>query len=158
MIDALKLRERLQYDPTTGLWIWLRSPRGGWEGRPAGTIDAKGYRVIKIDGQSYKASRLAFLYMTGEWPPEEMDHIDRKPWNDCWVNLRPATRTENNLNREKIGISGEQGVYTHTQNDRWVAQYKNIYIGSFKTIEEATAARDAFMAALDKSGKEEKAS
>lgn len=152
-IDALSLRERLQYDPITGYWVWLSSPRGGWNGRPAGTIDARGYRVIKIDGQSYKASRLAFLYMTGAWPPDEMDHIDRTPWNDVWTNLRPATRTENNINRVKIGASGEQGVYKHSQNDRWIAQHENIYLGSFKTIEEAVAARDAFIAA-----REEKAS
>lgn len=146
MISAQELRERLQYDPNTGHWIWLKTPRSGWVGRPAGTIDAKGYWVIKIDGKSYKASRLAYLYMTGEWPPEEMDHIDRKPWNDAWHNLRPATRAENNLNRVKIGESGRQGVYRHNQNNRWVAQHENIYIGSFETIEEAVAAREAFIA------------
>lgn len=148
MLDAIELRERLQYDPNTGRWVWLKTPRKGFEGKPAGSLDAKGYWVIKIDGQSYKSSRLAYLYMTGEWPPEEMDHIDRKPWNDCWVNLRPATRVENLLNRVMIGISGHQGVYRHSRNNRWVAQYDNIYIGSYKTTEEAVAARDAFVAAL----------
>src|ERR1039457_6646580 len=113
MITAIELRERLQYDPNTGCWIWLKTPRRGYDGRPAGTLDAKGYWVIKIDGQSYKASRLAYLYMTGEWPPEEMDHIDRTSWNDRWTNLRPATRTENNQNRIKIGESGVQGVHYH---------------------------------------------
>lgn len=149
MITAIELRIRLQYDPNTGDWIWLKSPRSGWEGRPAGSLDAKGYWIIKIDGQSYKSSRLAFLYMTGDWPPEEMDHIDRKPWNDCWINLRPATRLENVINRVKIGASGHQGVYRHTSNDRWIAQYDNIYIGSYITIEEAVAARNAFIAGLE---------
>lgn len=149
MITALELRERLQYDPNTGLWCWLNSRRGGWNGRPAGSIDAKGYRCIKINGQSYKCSRLAFLYMTGEWPPEEMDHIDRVPWNDCWVNLRPVTRTENNLNRVKIGVSGHQGIYRHAQNNRWVSQHENVYIGSYETIEEAIAAREAFIESLE---------
>lgn len=145
MITAIELRERLSYDPNTGDWIWLQSPRAGWVGRPAGALDAKGYWIIKIDGKSYKASRLAFLYMTGEWPPEEIDHINRKSWDDCWINLRPATRTENNLNREKIGMSGHKGVYRHNQNDRWVAQHENVYIGSYETIEEAVAAREAFL-------------
>lgn len=149
MITAIELRERLQYNPDTGRWVWLKSDRGGWVGKPAGTLDAKGYWVIKIDGQSYKASRLAFLYMTGEWPPEEMDHIDRTPWNDCWINLRPATRTENNQNRVKIGPSGQQGIYRHSTNDRWIAQHDNIYIGSYKTMDEAVAARDAFIAGLE---------
>lgn len=145
-ITALELRERLQYDPNTGRWIWLKTPRRGFEGKPAGSIDAKGYWCIKIDGKSYKASRLAFLYMTGEWPPEEMDHINRTTWDDCWTNLRPATRTENNQNRVKIGESGYQGVYRHNQNNRWVAQHENIYLGSYETIDEAVAARDAFIA------------
>lgn len=149
MINAVELRERLQYDPNTGDWIWLKSARHGWVGRPAGSLDAKGYWIIKIDGQSYKASRLAYLYMTGEWPPDEMDHIDRKSWNDCWDNLRPATRTENNINRVKIGPSGEQGIYRHGRNDRWCAQYHNVYIGSYVTFEEAVAARDAFIAGLE---------
>lgn len=146
MLTALELRERLQYDPNTGRWVWLKTPRAGFEGKPAGSIDAKGYWVIKIDGQTYKASRLAYLYMTGEWPLDEMDHVDRKPWNDCWSNLRPATRSENNINRVMIGVSGHQGVYRHSQNARWVAQFENIYIGSYKTIEEAVAAREAFIA------------
>lgn len=145
MIIAVELRERLQYDPNTGYWIWLRSPRNGWQGRPAGSLDAKGYWIIKIDGKSYKASRLAYLYMTGEWPADEMDHIDRKSWNDCWVNLRPATRTENNLNRVMPTSSGHTGVWKHTYNNSWVAQIENIYIGSFKTLDEAIAARDAFI-------------
>lgn len=149
MITAIELRERLQYDPNTGDWIWLKTPRGGWVGRPAGSLDAKGYWIIKIDGQSYKASRLAYLYMTGEWPPEEMDHIDRVSWNDCWINLRPATRTENNLNRIKLGASGIVGVRKHTHNNSWVVQHDNIYIGSYKTVEEAIIARDAFIAGLE---------
>lgn len=149
MITAIELRERLQYDPNTGYWVWLKTPRKGFEGSPAGSLDAKGYWCIKIDGKSYKSSRLAYLYMTGDWPPNEMDHIDRVSWNDCWINLRPATRTENNINRVKIGISGQQGIYRHNQNDRWVAQYDNIYIGSYITIEEAIAARNAFIAGLE---------
>src|SRR5258706_7371772 len=144
MITALELRERLQYDPNTGRWVWLKTPRKGYEGSPAGSLDAKGYWVIKTDGKSYKASRLAFLYMTGEWPPEEMDHIDRTPWNDCWINLRPATRTENTLNRDYTGASGHKGVHRHTNNNRWIASYKNVYIGSYILIEEAIAARDTF--------------
>ncbi len=145
MITALELRERLQYDPITGRWIWLWTPRKGFEGKPAGSIDAKGYWCIKIDGKSYKASRLAYLYMTGEWPPEEMDHINRTTWDDAWTNLRPATRTENNQNRVKIGESGHAGIYRHHTNPRWVAQHENIYLGSFETIEEAIAAREAFI-------------
>lgn len=145
MIDAIKLRERLQYDPTTGHWIWLRSPRAGYAGRPAGSLDAKGYWVIKIDGQSYKASRLAYLYMTGEWPEEEMDHVDTKPWNDVWTNLRPATRLENNQNRQmrNDNRSGAIGVFWNSQRNKWQVQVDKIHVGLYDSFEEAVAARDS---------------
>lgn len=144
-MDALKLRERLQYDPNTGLWVWLKSPRGGWVGRPAGSLDAKGYWIIKIDGQSYKSSRLAYLYMIGEWPTEEMDHIDGKSWNDCWVNLRPASRTENNQNRQmrQDNKSGVIGVFWNNARHKWQAQIGQTYLGLYESYDEAVAARDA---------------
>lgn len=150
MITALELRERLQYDPTTGRWIWLKSPRGGWAGRPAGSLDAKGYWIIKIDGKSYKASRLAHLYMTGEWPLNEMDHEDTKPWNDIWTNLRPATRLENVQNRQMRydNSSGAIGVYWHEENQKWVAKVDQVYLGSFDSFELAVAARDNAVARL----------
>lgn len=145
MITALELRERLQYDPNSGRWVWLKTPRKGFEGKPAGSLDVKGYWCIKIDGKSYKASRLAYLYMTGEWPEDEMDHIDGTPWNDCWVNLRPATRTENNSNRRMRdnNTSGAIGVFWNEANQKWIAQINKMYLGSYDSFEEAVAARDA---------------
>jgi hypothetical protein len=149
MITPEQLRLRLRYEPETGEWVWLSSPRNGQVGKPAGWIDAYGYRRIKIDGQTYIASRLAFLYMTGQWPQDEVDHVNRDQYDDRWENLREATRSENNLNRDYTGATGHKGIYKHSQNDRYVAQYDNIYIGSYKTIEEATAAREAFITAMN---------
>jgi hypothetical protein len=145
-ITALELRERLQYDPNTGRWVWLKTSRAGFVGKPAGSLDAKGYWVIKINGQSYKASRLAYLYMTGEWPEDEMDHINRTSWDDCWTNLRPATRTENNLNRDYTGVTGHKCIYYREQYNRWIVQIENIYVGSYVTLDKAITARDTFIA------------
>jgi hypothetical protein len=147
MITSEELRRKLVYEPETGEWTWIDSRRDGFNGRPAGWYDHYGYRRIKIDGRTHIASRLAFLYMTGQWPQDEVDHIDRDPGNDRWENLREADRSLNNLNRDYTGVSGQKGVYRHSQNDRWVAQWNNVYIGSYKTVEEAVAARDAFIAA-----------
>lgn len=145
MITALELRERLQYNPNTGRWVWLKTPRAGYVGRPAGSLDAKGYWCIKIDGQSYKASRLAYLYMTGEWPTEEMDHIDGTSWNDMWHNLRPATRSENNSNRRvrDDNTSGAIGVFWNKDRNKWCAQIGRVYLGLYDTFEEAVAVRDS---------------
>lgn len=145
MIDAEHLRERLSYDPITGEWIWISSPRRGYEGKPAGSFDVYGYLCIKIDGQSYKASRLAYLYMTGEWPEEEMDHIDRDPGNDKWVNLKPASRFENTSNRRmrSDNTSGVIGVFWNAQRSKWQVQVDKVHIGLFDDLQEATIARDA---------------
>ena len=146
MLIQERLKQILEYEPETGEWFWLDCQRNGYSGKPAGWIDAYGYRRVKIDGKTYICSRLAFLYMTGEFPADEVDHIDRDPTNDCWRNLREANRSENMLNRDYTGASGHKGVYKHSQNNRWVAQHDNVYIGSYKTIEEAVAAREAFIA------------
>lgn len=147
MMSADELRERLCYEPDTGEWVWLKSPRSGYAGKPAGWIDAYGYKRIKIDGQTHIASRLAFLYMTGQWPKDEVDHIDRDPGNDCWSNLREATRLENLQNRSMFSnnSTGHKGIYLHTSNARYVAQIDNIYIGSFESLQEAIDARDEFV-------------
>lgn len=55
-----------------------------------------------IHGYHYKASRLAWLYMTGEWPKYEMDHINHVKDDNRWVNLRDVTPAENCANRTGI--------------------------------------------------------
>lgn len=140
------LQHLLHYDPLTGIWTWV-NPRSTKirSGDIAGNIQPKGYRYIKIDGRSYIASRLAFFYMEGTWPENEVDHENRIASDDRWENLRHADRTLNTLNRVKLGASGFPGVRKHNSNDRWVASYKTTYIGSYKTVEEAVAARKAYM-------------
>jgi hypothetical protein len=91
------LREVLHYDPATGKWRWLKS-RGGNRGE-AGTLRKDGRHQIRLEGKCYLASRLAWLYMTGKWPTQQIDHIDRKPGNDKWTNLRSASPSENLKNR-----------------------------------------------------------
>ena len=143
-ITALQLRERLLYNPDTGEWTWLKSRRDGYAGKPAGWRDSYGYRRIKIDGQTYIASRLAFLYMTDEWPNEEMDHIDQDPTNDAWENLREATRSENNQNRSQRcdNITGSIGVIWNKAREKWQVHVNKIHFGLYDSFEEATAVRD----------------
>lgn len=140
------LQHLLHYDPLTGVWTWV-NPRSTKirSGDVAGTIQAKGYRYIKIDGRSYITARLAFFYIEGLWPEDEVDHVNRVSSDDRWENLRPADRTLNNLNRVKLGASRVPGVRKHNSNDRYVASYGKVYIGSYKTIEEAIAGRKEFM-------------
>ena len=88
-----QLKQVLHYDPDTGAFTWLRS--GLVAGRARG---GRGRVRITIDGQQYKAHRLAFLYMTGRWPVDQIDHINRDNSDNRWVNLREATSSQNRVN------------------------------------------------------------
>ena len=148
MLTQAELKEILNYDPDTGVWTWKvdRSIKVK-AGDRAGTITAKGYRRITIFRKECRSARLAHFYMTGQWPKNEMDHINREPADDRWENLREFTSTQNNRNRGsfKNNTSGHKGVCWMKQNNKWRAQiwvdnkFKNL--GLFNTIEEAVAVR-----------------
>ena len=143
-----KLEELVAYNLVTGIWT-RKVSRGRFKaGSRAGCINsATGYRVIKINGKQYRSSRLAHLYMTGEWPEKEMDHINRIKDDDRWENLRPATRTEQVINRgmQKNNTSGHKGVSWDKRKKKWKAQIKvdkkQIHLGLFDNLEEAVAVR-----------------
>lgn len=93
------------------------------------------------------ANRLAWLYMTGKWPKEIIDHRDLDKSNNIWDNLREATYTENNYNVPTISTntSGYKGVSVARHNpNKWRASIshnnKTVHIGTFDTKEEAYAA------------------
>jgi hypothetical protein len=146
-----RLREVLHYDPATGIFTWLvATSRRIKPGYIAGRVDSKGYAAIKIDHQTYRSHRLAFLYQTGSWPIAEIDHINGERANNAWCNLRQATRTQNVHNTcvrsdNKVGL---KGVTLHGPKTRYKAKYRAIitvagkqrHIGSFMTPEEAHAA------------------
>lgn len=139
-LSAEYLKELLQYFPETGEWIWLNPPvhNGNLKGKIAGHIRPDGYRIIRINGQKYYAHRLAFLYMEGELPAKEVDHIDRDPSNGRWANLRHATSSQNKFNREPLGI---RGVYA-TGNKWQVMVGRDNYLGLFDNFADAILARD----------------
>ena len=75
----------------------------------------------------------------------EVDHIDLNGLNCQKYNLRLATRSLQNLNRDHYGQHEYKGVYP-TKLGKWIAKlrcnYKNYYFGTFETIEEAAKAYD----------------
>jgi hypothetical protein len=142
-LTAERLREILDYYPQTGIWVWRVGRRAG---REAGCKLDSGYVLIRIDGRLYRANRLAWLYMTGEWPPEDIDHEDRNPANGSFFNLRPATRGENiaNAKRARNNTPGYKGVGWDHRVGKWRAKIvvdgRQIYLGWFDTVEAAAAA------------------
>lgn len=139
-----RLRELLTYDPATGLWRWRVNRYRVRAGNVAGTPDKDGYVHIKIDQQLHKGHRLAWFWMTGAWPDDEIDHRDLNKANNRWKNLRPGTKTQNMRNTRVRGAVPLKGVYFDRRRQHFVAQItfdeRHIYLGSFKTADEAHAA------------------
>jgi len=143
-LTAVQLRELLHYDPDTGDFIWLKPTSNRvYIGKKA-VYKSHGYPSIRIHGYLYHAHRLAWLYMTGEWPPEQIDHIDKSRDNNKWSNLRLASNSENSMNKplQSNNKSGYAGVDKF--GNRWRARIhkdnKEIHLGLFDEPEEAALA------------------
>jgi len=108
MLTLEIVRIVLYYDPETGKWKWLKN-RGGNRGK-AGTWRKDGRIQIRLYGKFYLSSRLAWFYMTGEWPTE-IDHIDRNRANDRWTNLREVSRSENLKNKPSRPLKRNRPVW-----------------------------------------------
>jgi hypothetical protein len=94
-LTAERLRELLDYDPKSGVWVWRISRKRMRIGSVAGSINGDGYRRLMVDGRRYQASRLAWLYVIGSWPIAEIDHKNLDKADDRFCNLRECTRLQN---------------------------------------------------------------
>lgn len=151
MLTEAALKEALTYDPVSGDFFWngrasLFGSNQGRETTPAGSVNTRGYRTIRIDRRYYKAHRLAVLYMTGEWPSEVVDHINRNPSDNRWANLRCCSQQENMLNSRAYLM---EGVHLRKDSGRWEAKAmlrgKRVQIGCFDTRQAAISARRFFL-------------
>jgi hypothetical protein len=145
------LKKALRYDPESGNFFWLHTTGRAAAGSVAGTIKPSGYRCIKIGKTNFYAHRLAWLYVHGVWPPDQIDHINCDRDDNRICNLRKATGTQNQGNRRPKGK--RKGITYHRHDKRWQAQIsingKYTYLGQYSTQEEAfrayeKAAREHF--------------
>ena len=140
MISQKHLKSILKYDPDTGLFTWLITDVWRLQGTIAGGPSG-GYVRIQVDDIRYGAHQLAFIWMTGECP-EYIDHRNNDRSDNRWLNLRPATRQQNNQNTKlrrdnKLGIKG----VVMTPNGKFCAQITcngKTKSKTFATIEEAS--------------------
>lgn len=136
------IRELLDYDPETGVMTWkerdgewFKSDRdckawnARWAGREAGSCRATranyGYarKELVILHTTYLYHRVIWLWMTGEWPKDHIDHINRDATDNRWRNLRLTDACGNNLNKSmyRNNSSGFSGVLWRKDRKRWEA-------------------------------------
>lgn len=153
IVSAERLREVLHYDADTGHFTWLVSHPRVRSGDSAGCINHDGYICIRIDGSSYMAHRLAWLYMTGEWPAGDIDHKYGIRNDNRWSELRVADHVKNGQNQRKAQKHNKCGLLgVYARYGRWRATIrvagKGKHLGCFDTPAEAHAAYLAAKAGL----------
>ena len=142
-----EIRAQVSYDPETGQFRRLvdrpRSPAGSIADNK---LDTHGYRVVRVCNHEYRAHRLAWVIVHGEWPSKDVDHANCNRADNGLSNLRLATRSQNlgNSRRKSTNTSGHKGVHLYAATGRWQA-YVNVdgkrkHLGYFGTSDEAAAA------------------
>ena len=146
MLTQERLKECLSYDPDSGDFVALVDRRLYKAGDVFRTVNSSGYIRIRIDGVYHYAHRLAWMYVHGEWPPADLDHINRNRVDNRLSNLRLATRRENLRNRSasRSSATGVKGVDYHEGMKKYRVRIRSegrrITIGYFGSVEEAALA------------------
>ena len=146
-LNAETLRSWLHYSPDTGLFVWLKRPaRCVLIGDAAGSLHPSGKVFIRIQGFTFAAHRLAWLYVYGKWPKDEIDHINGVGNDNRIANLRECAGGQNNQNISiySTNSSGFIGVGWHKATQMWRARIdvdgEQKHLGLFDTREDAYAA------------------
>lgn len=158
MITQEKLSQNLDYNPETGIFRWKISIGAVKKGDIAGYKRLDGYCAIKIERKTYKAHRLAWLYVYGYFPENEIDHINRIKNDNRICNLREVSHQCNmrNSKKPKNNTSGVKGISWYKKIQKWEARIKinrkTKHLGKYKDFDDAVCARLAAEQCVDWSG------
>jgi len=145
MITQQRLKELVSYDPKTGHFTRKHASKRKAKGSVFGTKNPDVYVTFKLDGVSYRAHRLVWLYVYGRFPNEMIDHKNGFRGDNRLTNLREATASQNAYNsvrKRRSGSTGYKGV--HKVGNRWYAHCKvnkkTHALGGYGSAEEAAKA------------------
>lgn len=144
-LTAEELRNRLNYDPQTGVFTYKKN-YGVVPGKKSGWVDELGYVHVRV-GKLYLAHRLAWLYVYGKWPEGYIDHINGDPGDNRLSNLRECSQSQNMHNSKIMHklSSVRKGVCFDPKRKLFKAYItlnsRQKFLGRFPTKEEAIAAR-----------------
>lgn len=141
----------LFYDPCTGFFTWKPRDNNQWNsryaGKKAGYLNEKGYIRLNVCRKSYYAHRVAWVFMKGNFPSCEIDHINGVRDDNRFINLRDVAHNGNQQNQRAIhrnNTSGFLGVSFYNRDKYWVASIsidgKTKRLGRFDTAELARVA------------------
>ena len=142
-VDLLKY---VSYNPETGIFTRNHHRKGRKIGEVVGFTNVKGYVIININDRAYRAHRLAWFYVTGSWPVDQIDHKDTIKHHNWFDNLREADNNLNQKNKIKARIDNQSssnmtGVSFLKANQKWrvklVINGKMTHIGLYTTQAEA---------------------
>lgn len=148
------VRRILDYNPETGLLTWRSRPwlarnvDARFVGKVAGRVNkySKGYVDIGIDGISFRAHRVIWLYVYG-YMPEAVDHQDHVRDNNRLANLVASSKLENSKNGtiRSNNTSGHVGVCWHKKAGKWAVtimeKQRQHYLGLYSDLDEAVLVR-----------------
>lgn len=149
--DFNYVSSQIRCDSKTGLLFWKKWDHGRYADltRPAGGYnEGKGYLTLKLKGKHFMTHRVVWLLSTGNWPKDQIDHINGNKKDNRLINLREATNAENKRNNKaarRDNQLGVLGVYWKKENGKYQAQIRKngklIHLGYFSDIKEARKAR-----------------
>ena len=145
-----ELKAKLLYSKRTGLFTWkVRTGARGLKATVAGHVHKdSGYRTIKTGGRHYRAARLAWFYVTGQWPTHDIDHKNGIRSDDRFRNLRDVPTYVNVQNERKARSNNQHkvlGVLPSRTKGKFVARIglpdgTKKWLGTFSTVEQAGSA------------------
>jgi hypothetical protein len=160
VMDENLVRELFDYDGKRGVLVWKqrslehfvsvrawKARNARYAGKDAGHQDGDGYTYIVTNGRRWLAHRLIWLFVTGELPNEQIDHVDGHRSNNRFENLREVTLSQNSRNRKQPvnNSSGRIGVVWDGSRRKWLSQIRFSgrlrHLGRYSRFEDACAAR-----------------